>query len=517
MTEDLVEFVLEQTKRPLDRWAVAATLESGGIRDVDARERFGMSDVFELADDVLVRCLEMEPPPPTPAKIESRRARLLGDIGRLIRGGFFFVQLGLQFGSLMVLGYGQWSSLDFTRTQASVVGIALLLSLTMTGPSSRAIGQLGSYFGSPGKHVLAERAVALTVVAGLCVLALGAGIWWVTVVLFGWYGTHLLGIGLVYYTLIGILSLSSAALYLLKQFLPMVIATVVGIATVGVVFHQTGLGIYAAHWAGLGVGIAINTLWAITVLHRRSAGTVLELRSAIAPPAHFVLSLVAPFALYGAGYFALIFVDRLAAWSTDSQGLPFTFRSSYEVGLDWALISVVPALAFLEVTVYGFSQRLAAAGKAYEAASAHAHSRELLRFYRRHLLFVIGLLGGGIAVTFWLLSLLKTVRATRVSSLFADPTVLDVYILGVVGYALLVVGVFNVLFLFSVTRPWAALATLAPALPVAAAVAFVLSRTVVYWAAAGGLVAGSAVFALLATVTTRRILRSIDYHYFAAY
>jgi len=45
----------------------------------------------------------------------------------------------------------------------------------------------------------------------------------------------------------------------------------------------------------------------------------------------------------------------------------------------------------------------------------------------------------------------------------------------------------------------------------------VLSRAVVYWAAAGGLVAGALVFALLSASSALRVLRSVDYHYFAAY
>lgn len=105
MTQELVDFVIEQTGRPLDRWAVAATLESGGIRDVDARERYGRRDVFDLADDVYFRSLQVVSPdrsPPERAVARRRRAAVFA--GKYLTGGFFFIPLSLQLGSLLLLG-----------------------------------------------------------------------------------------------------------------------------------------------------------------------------------------------------------------------------------------------------------------------------------------------------------------------------------------------------------------------------------------------------------------------------
>ena len=515
MTQALVEFVLKETTRPLDRWAVAATLESGGIRDVDARTRYGKRDVFDLADDILARCLEL--PPPARVVVDDEAEPRWETAKRFLRGGFFFVQLALQLGSLVLLGYGLWASLSFSGRQASLVGIALLASFFVTGPVSQTIGRVGSHFGEPGRHVLAARAVAVSVVLGLVALLLGAAAWWAANLVFGWYDDRSLGIALAYYGLGGALSLCSAVLYALKRFAPMVIATVAGIASVGLLLHRLGTGIYAAHWTGLAVAVVIEAAWAFAVFRRRVANTVPELRLAVAPPRGMLLELVAPFALYGAGYFGLLFVDRLAAWSTDAHGLPFTFRATYEVGLDWALISVVPALAFLEVTVFAFASKLEALGTRYDAGATDGHNRALRRFYREHLLHVTFLIAGGIAATGALFSLAVYAHATKISDLFGDATTLRVYALGVVGYALLVYGVFSASFVFSVGRPWSVLAALVPSIAVAAVVAFTLSRLVVYWAAVGGLVAGTATFAILSALAARRILRAVDYFYYAAY
>ena len=518
MTEELVEFVLEQTTRPLDRWAVAATLESGGIRDVDARERFGRRDVFDLADEVYARCLESDPRADTEGPVEPEfrgRARTLTRL--YLRGGFFFLQLALQLGSLAVLGYGQWASLDFTNRQASVVGVALLTSFLVTGGTTQAIGYLGPYFGESHKYSLEARVVSAVVGLGLTALLLGEVLLWAVNLVVGSYGGRLLGPGLVYYTLAGLISLSGALLYMLKQFAAMVVATVVGIAVVGLVLHRTSIGIYGAHWIGMAVSIGIQTGWAAAVLVRRSRRTTADLRTAIPPPSPYLAALVAPYVLYGVGYFALLFVDRAAAWSAGTHELPFTFRATYEVGLDWALISIVPAIAFLEITVNDISRLLGQLASRYGAQEASEHNRELLRFYRRHLGIVLVLLVLGSAATFGALVLAGHLNATKVSALFTEGVTLRVYAIGVLGYSFLVCGLFNGLFLFSVGKPWLILRCLAPAVVVATVAAFVLSRVFVYWAAAGGLAAGAFVFAVLAAYRARRILRSIDYHYFAAY
>lgn len=517
MRRELVEVVMKQTSGPIDRFAVAATLESNGIRDLDARERYGKADVFDLADEIYSLCLDEPAVPPEPEPPAGRRARAVMLGRRYLRGGFFFVQIVLQLGSLALFGYGQWASLDFTGRQASVVGLALLVSFLLTGPASQGIGYIGSFFSEPGKHLLAARAVIALVAAGLLALLAGA----VAAVLlelgFGWYGHRLVGAGLVYFALVGCVSLSGALLYMLKQFLGMVVGTVVGIAVVGFVLHQTSFGIYGAHWIGLGVTIAIEAAWASVTLRRRRQSTSPELRLAVMPPAAVLAARVAPYALYGFAYFALLFVDRFAAWSAGARGVPFTFRASYEVGLDWALIAAVPALAMLEVTIFLFAEQLEALAGRFEIARATEHNRELMRFRRRHFGYIVLLLLCGVAVTAGLLLLSEHTHATKVSGLLGDQTMIRVYAIGVIGYALLVFGIFNSVFLFSLGRPWVVVRSLLPGVAVAASVAFALSRAYPYWTAAGGLVAGTLVFATLATAATTRTLRRVDYHYFAAF
>ncbi len=92
-----------------------------------------------------------------------------------------------------------------------------------------------------------------------------------------------------------------------------------------------------------------------------------------------------------------------------------------------------------------------------------------------------------------------------------------VFVVGVVGYGLLVWGLYNGSYLFVLGQPWRVLRGLLPAFAVAIVVAFPCSRTIGSWAASIGLAAGALVFALVSLRETRRLLGQLDYYAFAAF
>ncbi len=48
--EELVDLILETCGSPVDFWAVAATLESRGMRDVDAEEKYGVKPLDRFVE-----------------------------------------------------------------------------------------------------------------------------------------------------------------------------------------------------------------------------------------------------------------------------------------------------------------------------------------------------------------------------------------------------------------------------------------------------------------------------------
>src|SRR5258708_481796 len=55
---ELVDFIVAKVGRPSEAMAVAALLETYGIRDIDAQDAYGVEDVFALAENVYTACLD---------------------------------------------------------------------------------------------------------------------------------------------------------------------------------------------------------------------------------------------------------------------------------------------------------------------------------------------------------------------------------------------------------------------------------------------------------------------------
>jgi hypothetical protein len=515
----LADSVVEIAGLPVDVWAVAATLESRGVRDVDAVKRYGHRDVFDLADDVYELCLRRAPEPePEVVERPSGRAAAGTLAKRMARGAFFFVPLGLQIVALVLFGYSQWASVHFNGAQASVIGMAAALSFIVTGGFVQGLGYLGPQFREPGKFRLAERVTWSTLAFGMAGALLFGGLLFCVQAAVSAYPAGLFRVGLVYYVLMATLWLANAALYMLRHYVAMVVATVVGIAAVVALHGGAGLGIYASQWLGLGTSVVISLGWVGVVLHRQAAATRGDLRLARLPPRAALVRAVAPFFAWGALYFLLLLSDRFVGWSVGNFALPVWFRVPYELGLDWALVAVVASLAFLEQTVEEFAARIVPLEERVPARDARRLHLELTRFYVRNLAACLGLAVAGIAVAWLVLRGLaadgglgavgKQVRGAVTPAVFGW---------GALGYALLAWGLLNATFLFSLMRPWHVAKAIAVAVVVDVGVGLWLSRSGPYWHSVIGLACGAAVFAGVTTVLTLRALRRADYLYFAAY
>jgi hypothetical protein len=516
----LADEVLEIAGAPIDAWAVAATLESRGLRDVDAVERYGAAGVFELAGRVLVRCRARPPAPRAPrAADDSRRSRTLRFGGHLARGAFFFVPLALQILALIAIGYSQWASPDFTLTQASIVALAAGASFVATAGCVQALGYLGPRFREPGKDMLAERATWWTLALGALGAAVAGGALVAADALAGWpYSHHQTRIGMTYYALLAALWLASGALYMLRAYAGIAAATVAGIGGVALLHGPGDLGIYAAQWSGLGLSTALALAWGGVVLRRRARRTQGDLRVARFGPRRLLARAATPFACYGTLYFALILCDRIVAWTVGDHPLPVWFDVRYELGLDLALIAVVPGLAYLEHSVEAFSAWLVPAQERRPATAIARYNDDALRFYARQLFGALAFALAGVAVALGGVLALDEIGALgKLDRYVHEGTSPHVFAWGAAGYVLLTWALLNASFLLSLARTWAVVASLAVALCVDAGVGLALSRGGSSWEAAIGLTAGCATFALLSAEVVVRTLRRCDWFYLAAH
>jgi hypothetical protein len=518
--DTLADEVLAIAGPPIDGWAVAATLESRGVRDSDAVVRYGCADVFDLAERVLVRCrARARPVPSVPTPSRSLRVRLRRFGGFYARGGFFFVSMALQMAALIAFGYAQWASVNFTLTQASVVALAAGTSFLASAGVVQALGHLGPRFREAGKGMLTERLLwSCLAVGAIGAVAVGGVLVGLNALLGAPYPGHLVAIGIAYYLLLAALGLANGVLYTLHAYAAMAIATVTGLASVLILHSVAGLGIYASQWIALGVSVAVALGWGAAVLRRDARRTAADLRVARFEPWRLLVRAAMPSFWFGTLYFAFVLCDRLVAWSAGDHPLPLWFNVDYEIGLDLALVAVVPGLAFLEPVVEAFSARVFSTQERFAAGAVAQYNDHLLRFHRRRLLAAGGLALAGVALAWGGVLALDSAGALGTLAGFARGTVSPhVFVWGAAGYVLLTLGLLSASVLMALGRPWLVIGALVASLAVDVAVGLDLSRTGASWEAVVGLAAGGAVFAASTTAMAFRTLGRSDYHQLAAY
>jgi hypothetical protein len=503
---------------PIDLWAIAALLESTGIRDSDAVERYGRRDVFALAQAVQVRLpgavptVRLEPPRSPLRKRLERSARIYA------RGMFFFVPLTLQLIALLAVGISQFAAIDFTTRQASVVAVAAALSFIVTAGFIQALGYLGPIYIGSGKHMLAEsvmwRVVGLGVLAALGV----GGLIWALAAVTDSYPAYELRISAAYFALLATQALLGALLYVLRRFLLMTASTAVALVVAGVLYKRTSLRVEQIHWIGLATAIAIQAVAAAIVLHRRAADTEGSMRLARAPRARLLFRRAFPFAVYGLVYFSFLTADRALAWASGSHPLPFWFRTPYELGLDWALGAILMSLAFLEITVENFSAMLVPTAERFGVDAVGEFNRTITRFWAKQLAYVAGLAATGTWIAAGLAFLLHRAGALgSAERIYANPVSHYVFGIGIAGYAFLSLGIANSVFLMSLNRPWRPIAAIGAGLLVSMVTGVVLTSTQAYWTAVFGMLAGTIVFAAVSGWQVRRTLRRADYFNYSAW
>lgn len=496
---------------PIDAWAVAATLESRGMRDSDAVSRYGCADVFELAEEVLARCRD-QPQRPAAEPVEDRTGESVRLRGAIARGAFFFVPLALQIASLIAFGYSQWASVHFSLTQASIVALAAGASFVATGGFAQAIGHLGPMFKEPRKDMLTERLTWIALALGaLFATLLGVALAGAQA-LTGSYSADQIGVGSAYFALLSALWLANGTLYMLRRHLAMVVATLAGIGAVVALHGGAGFGIYLSQWISTGVSIAISLLWAGVTLSSRAARTNGDMRLARFPPRRILLSAAAPFFCYGTLYFAFIFCDRLVAWSAGSHPLPVWFNVAYELGLDAALVAAVPGLAYLEHPAEELTRWLVRTERRFEAGERTRCNLAGAAFLRRQALIAVACSVCGIALVLLVLLILSATGALGSLERYVEGgTSPRVFAFAAAGYSLLTLGVLNASVLISLSRVWAVVAAVVAALAVDAGVGLALTSSGEHWHAVVGLAAGCAVLAATTALAALRTLRHADY------
>ncbi|HZQ38432.1 MAG TPA: hypothetical protein VFD32_21065 [Dehalococcoidia bacterium] len=502
--------IAERRAECFDSLAVTALLESTGLRDIDARERFGYPDLFALGEDVLPSI--PLPPSGRPSATTGHAPfhELLWRFAKRYSVGLaYMVPASAQILCFVVFGYSLWASGGFTSNQATVVALATLLSLALTAPFVQTIARRGAYYRQYNNAFLMRREIERIGGAGILFALPGVGVaaslWHASG---GGDGLLLFGYG----TLLSLFWLALAGIDMCRLRWLVSPVTVAAVALVALLHELAGMPLVYAQWAGLAaVWAALNgvTAWR---LRRWAKRTPPALRHVPLLQLRVLLARTLPVLLYGLLYYALLFTDRIVAWTAGPLpgGRAIGFRGDYEAGLDWALLVLLLSTSVFEQTIRSFGERLLPVAAATRASDDAGFARAFRKLYLQQaaLLFVAGVVS--LALVYGALAF--TARLQGGDAVFAHPVVQRVFLFGGTGYLFFAAGLFYAIFLQSLSRQAMVVRWLLAGLCIDAAVGLVASRAFGYEWAVLGLIAGAAYFATCCAIFSVRTLRHGPYH-----
>jgi len=348
--------VIERVGTPVHARATVAMLESEGLRDADAA-RFDPTcdDLFDLGEVVHARAIELSevaatlsvaaPAVLAPPRVDWRRITRTYAIG--IGYSLPLIVLGL---GVLVFGISLWGSPQLSSQAKSGMALGVLVSLVVSGPFTYAMTRRIFYYW----YQYDPRALARTVVRWtLAAVGCGAGC---AVIALAWSTAVGSAPGFTV-ALVGVLLLQgpiwtcTSALYVIGRAWLGGVALVVPVVPLWLAL-RAGATPLPAHLIALAAADALligATWWALVQLPSRSVPARDPL------PASLMALSVGGFAAWGAVYYLLLFGDRLVAWVTPSGA---HFAPGYEAALELALVPLVFAMPILEFTLIRVAEQI---------------------------------------------------------------------------------------------------------------------------------------------------------------
>ncbi|MCP9292820.1 hypothetical protein [Gracilimonas sediminicola] len=526
--QDITERVYELIGNPISKWAVAATIESLGVRNVDAKTDYGYDSVFDLGNEVYNRIKKKEKEAAGDATEDVDEFKF-GGIGRTLKlfakhytaGMVFSMPMLSQIIAIIVFEYALWAWFDFNEAQATVVALGTMVSFILTGGFIQTLGRLVSKYKGEGNYYLAAKATIAVMKIGIPFVFIAAlAIFGINLIL-PFYPQQLIILSMIYMVLISLLLLSASVLFATEQRFMILMGIVSG--TIFVIFGMdfAGLGIYLSQWLGILTATVIISAYAYIYYKLKIRALRQELFKQSLPEGEVSYYNTYRYFVYGFCYFTFLFMDRLMAWSAGPPPPEYIiwFNTPYELGMDWALISLVITIAMLEYSVHSFSLNLIPAQKKAVISKLKLFNRFFRRFYIKQILLLLVVGGISILITYYGVLSLRIFEneVPEISDFFANPMTFKVFWLASIGYLFLIYGLLNSLFFFTLNRPEMVMYAMIGSLFVNFITGFLCSRIFGLEYAVIGLIAGSLVFSISTGILAKRFFKHLDYFYYSAY
>lgn len=507
--------VAQRDVQPIEGLEVTAVLESIGITDDVAVQRYGAPDAFALGDAVFEAIRAGELAPRRSEAPSAPRTSFKEVVLDYLKGPLGLVPPLLLL--LLISLISQWGG--WAQRQVLLFGLGITTSLILSngliqGLSRRMSLYLGTAKPRMAAHFLTVSSLAVVSLVSLLILISGVVLDMMGVLTDAELATFLLAFGGL--TLLWMLA---GGLSLLQQPVWLSVALGAGLLT-GVVVNavptpRTEYHLVAA--ATLGYGVAL----VILLIALRRAFVKLEAKPTSSkariglPSAAYMINEAAPYFAYGLVYMVLIFLPHLFGWLGKlPAGMARTDAVTViEVGLTLSLPPLILAYGVAENTLRHF-WRQAAATQAMTPANEHRRfGMAMLTFAaRRRRLYWLLLTLVTLAGHFLFSNMLAAGWFNHWWSAANQEQLLWVFDMGLVAYWLLGIGVFNCMLVVTLGRPQVAFrAVLWGALVMLATGALLSSISFIFSVGAFGLAAF--VFLVVSWDETNEVLRSADYSF----
>ncbi|RNC86135.1 MAG: hypothetical protein ED557_01385 [Balneola sp.] len=509
----------------MSSWAVAATIESLGIRDIDAQTDYGYPSVFELAEYVYEQIQNQIANSGKEFKKKKHRVGFFESIGLFGKhysaGLVLSMPMLIQIAAILIFEYALWAWLRFNEAQATVIAFGTIASFIITGGFIQVIGRLVSKYKGEENYYLAAQAIVKVLRFGVPFVLLCALILILLNAAFPFYPASMLLLSVVYLVLISMLLLTAAVLFATElRFMILFSITVSTFLVIGLM-EITSLGVYVTQWIGIIFATLIMGGYSFLYYRIKIRELRQELLKQTLPNQEVSYYNNYRYFVYGFCYFLFLFMDRLLAWSAGPPPPPYLiwFNTPYELGMDWALISFVITIATLEYSIHAFSKHLIPAQKNISLNNFRIFNKYFRSFYLRQLLLLFIICSASVFATYYGILSLRVFeqQIPEIRDFFANPITFKVFWMGSIGYVFLVYGLLNSLFFFTLNRASFVVYPILIALLINFVVGFVCSRWYGMEYATVGMLAGAVTFALITLLLARRFFKHLDYYYYSAY
>ena len=480
-----------QWRTPLDVWDLTTRLEASGVTDTVAKSEFGFASASAMAESWLPRVLTYGPPVEAVAPSRPWWREYLDGVS-------FSLPLLCSCLSTLWLGFSLWGG-SLSDPDATGVGIGMVLSFLLSGGAVQGMVRRGLFFAGTLQPAECSATLRRWAVAGIAFAASGTALLFTASTYWDWLPNYVNVVAALFSVSLAALWLGAGALHVLKRSLDLAIINAFGIAVVACLYLGFNVPLLNAQLAAI---LSCNVAVFFVVSRRLLPGAT------GLPRIREIYSLL-PFLLYGIAYYALLFGDRLAAWtaSTYSAELAVQFRGDYETSVNLGLAVFILFAGWVHCETGSFYKEIVLRQRRFSIDQVDPFREDMLRYYWLRLLAFAPAALTICAVALWI---------AGQTSILATPNSLMIATWSIAGFAFLAIGLWNVSLLFAITQASrAALATLA-ACAANITIAYFASRIGGYSFAVLGFFIGGLLFAALSGAYVVKSFRSLDYHYFAA-